>query len=172
MTIAVVGVLSSEIAARRLRSGQGASGELWRQVEVIRTAHGVPHIRAENLRAARPGAVLVGGGVVASAGAFGICYSLIGFLRHHPSGGFGALNTVSWGLFLGLFFVLVSVLGALLFPIPMLAFPLLQGRLEVVARLLRQDHLALASTALPHVLAGATLGWLIGRSRHEVQHGI
>jgi acyl-homoserine-lactone acylase len=31
----------------------GPSGaELWRQVEVIRTAHGVPHIRAENLRAA------------------------------------------------------------------------------------------------------------------------
>jgi acyl-homoserine-lactone acylase len=29
-----------------------APGELWRQVEVIRTAHGVPHIRAENLRAA------------------------------------------------------------------------------------------------------------------------
>ena len=26
--------------------------ELWRQVEIIRTAHGVPHIRAENLRAA------------------------------------------------------------------------------------------------------------------------
>src|SRR5262245_53087640 len=26
--------------------------ELWRQVEVIRTAHGVPHIRADNLRAA------------------------------------------------------------------------------------------------------------------------
>ena len=26
--------------------------DLWRQVEVIRTAHGVPHIRAENLRAA------------------------------------------------------------------------------------------------------------------------
>ena len=29
-----------------------AQNELWRQVEVIRTAHGVPHIRAENLRAA------------------------------------------------------------------------------------------------------------------------
>jgi acyl-homoserine-lactone acylase len=28
------------------------AGELWRQVEIIRTAHGVPHIRAENLRAA------------------------------------------------------------------------------------------------------------------------
>jgi len=26
--------------------------EIWRQVEIIRTAHGVPHIRAENLRAA------------------------------------------------------------------------------------------------------------------------
>ncbi|MBP6002319.1 MAG: penicillin acylase family protein [Pyrinomonadaceae bacterium] len=37
-------------------SGQGRAvaptTELWRQVEVIRTAHGVPHIRAENLRAA------------------------------------------------------------------------------------------------------------------------
>src|SRR5688572_27970535 len=31
---------------------QGKPTELWRQVEVIRTAHGVPHIRAENLRAA------------------------------------------------------------------------------------------------------------------------
>ena len=29
-----------------------APSELWREVEVIRTAHGVPHIRAENLRAA------------------------------------------------------------------------------------------------------------------------
>jgi acyl-homoserine-lactone acylase len=28
------------------------SPELWRQVEIIRTSHGVPHIRAENLRAA------------------------------------------------------------------------------------------------------------------------
>jgi acyl-homoserine-lactone acylase len=34
--------------------GQDAKSdkELWRRVEVIRTAHGVPHIRAENLRAA------------------------------------------------------------------------------------------------------------------------
>jgi acyl-homoserine-lactone acylase len=29
-----------------------AAPELWREVEIIRTAHGVPHIRAENLRAA------------------------------------------------------------------------------------------------------------------------
>lgn len=31
---------------------QAASSQLWRQVEIIRTSHGVPHIRAENLRAA------------------------------------------------------------------------------------------------------------------------
>jgi acyl-homoserine-lactone acylase len=31
---------------------RSAPPELWRQVEIIRTKHGVPHIRAENLRAA------------------------------------------------------------------------------------------------------------------------
>jgi len=31
---------------------QSASPDLWRQVEIIRTTHGVPHIRAENMRAA------------------------------------------------------------------------------------------------------------------------
>jgi acyl-homoserine lactone acylase PvdQ len=31
---------------------QSPNPELWKQVEIIRTAHGVPHIRAENLRAA------------------------------------------------------------------------------------------------------------------------
>jgi acyl-homoserine-lactone acylase len=34
-----------------LALGQAAP-DLWKQVEIIRTAHGVPHIRAENLRAA------------------------------------------------------------------------------------------------------------------------
>ncbi len=38
---------SASLAARPSRGD-----ELWRQVEIIRTAHGVPHIRAENLRAA------------------------------------------------------------------------------------------------------------------------
>ena len=33
-------------------AAQVPDSELWRQVEIIRTAHGVPHIRAENLRAA------------------------------------------------------------------------------------------------------------------------
>jgi acyl-homoserine-lactone acylase len=31
---------------------KSSASDLWRQVEIIRTAHGVPHIRAENLRAA------------------------------------------------------------------------------------------------------------------------
>ena len=42
--VAVVAVFAAGAAAR--------DAELWRQVEVVRTAHGVPHIRAENLRAA------------------------------------------------------------------------------------------------------------------------
>ncbi len=40
----VLGALSVAAAPRR--------SALWEQVEIIRTAHGVPHIRAENLRAA------------------------------------------------------------------------------------------------------------------------
>src|SRR6187549_2828742 len=34
------------------KTDKSPAPELWRQVEIIRTAHGVPHIRAENLRAA------------------------------------------------------------------------------------------------------------------------
>jgi len=36
----------------RAAGSQSGTPELWHQVEVLRTAHGVPHIRAENLRAA------------------------------------------------------------------------------------------------------------------------
>jgi len=132
--------------------------------------------------------------VVASSAIFAISYSAVGFLRHHSA--VDVLSTVSWGLFLACFFVLVSVviylpilvlsrralhqrsraplavLGAFLFPIPMLAFPLLQGRLEGVARLLLHDPVALTSTALPYALAGATLGWLIAAPRHGVQHTV
>jgi acyl-homoserine-lactone acylase len=47
--ISVAGLLL--VGASQQNTGS-SSPELWRQVEVIRTAHGVPHIRAENLRAA------------------------------------------------------------------------------------------------------------------------
>src|SRR4051794_20455606 len=45
--------------------------------------------------------------VIASAATFAISYSFVGFVRHHSVGGFGALNVVSWGVFLGFFFVLI-----------------------------------------------------------------
>jgi MFS family permease len=134
--------------------------------------------------------------VIASTATFAIFYILIGFLRHHPAARLGALATVSWGVFLAFFFVLVSVViylpilvssrrvlpqrtrvplavfGASLFPIPMLAFPLLQGRLEEIAQLLLREPLAFALTAIPYVLAGAMLGWLIAAPPHEVQHSV
>ena len=40
------------IAPRGYQAAHGSAAELWREVEVIRTTHGVPHIRAANLRAA------------------------------------------------------------------------------------------------------------------------
>ena len=46
----VVAILS--LHSGRQSRALAAEPELWRQVEIIRTAHGVPHIRAENLRAA------------------------------------------------------------------------------------------------------------------------
>ena len=44
-------ILTLGLVDARLGSVPLAAPELWRQVEVLRTAHGVPHIRAENLRA-------------------------------------------------------------------------------------------------------------------------
>ena len=44
-------VVLAGVAASAQLPAQPPGPELWRQVEIIRTAHGVPHIRAENLRA-------------------------------------------------------------------------------------------------------------------------
>ena len=44
--------LATIVAALPQTAPPQTTVELWRQVEVVRTAHGVPHIRAENLRAA------------------------------------------------------------------------------------------------------------------------
>jgi acyl-homoserine-lactone acylase len=44
-------VVFAGVATSAHLAPQSAGPELWRQVEIIRTAHGVPHIRAENLRA-------------------------------------------------------------------------------------------------------------------------
>src|SRR4051812_40234366 len=53
--IAALSFISYSILAQEKPEGVFSpkpAPELWRQVEIIRTAHGVPHIRAENLRAA------------------------------------------------------------------------------------------------------------------------
>jgi acyl-homoserine-lactone acylase len=53
--IASVWFISHSILAQEQTAGAASAKPdvaLWRQVEIIRTAHGVPHIRAENLRAA------------------------------------------------------------------------------------------------------------------------
>ncbi len=47
--VAIVWFISQSVSAQ---PKPATVPELWRQVEIIRTAHGVPHIRAENLRAA------------------------------------------------------------------------------------------------------------------------
>jgi acyl-homoserine-lactone acylase len=57
VVLAVVALLPSPGSHRVGAQGPAQSPpvalrELWRQVEIIRTAHGVPHIRAENMRAA------------------------------------------------------------------------------------------------------------------------
>jgi acyl-homoserine-lactone acylase len=49
--VVAIALLGDATPARR-REAMSPNSELWRQVEVIRTAHGVPHIRAETLRAA------------------------------------------------------------------------------------------------------------------------
>jgi acyl-homoserine-lactone acylase len=48
--VALLGLVAALVYAAPVRTNVPAV-DLWRQVEVIRTAHGVPHIRAENLRA-------------------------------------------------------------------------------------------------------------------------
>jgi len=49
---ALVSISVAVLLAQAPRTKTAASNELWRQVEIIRTAKGVPHIRAQNLRAA------------------------------------------------------------------------------------------------------------------------
>lgn len=50
--LALLFCLLSSAVQVHAQSAAPLSSELWRQVEVIRTAHGVPHIRARSLRAA------------------------------------------------------------------------------------------------------------------------
>ncbi len=49
---ATIATLLIAITALSLTAARRQPDDLWRQVEIIRTAYGVPHIRAENVRAA------------------------------------------------------------------------------------------------------------------------
>jgi hypothetical protein len=59
----------------------------------------------------------------------------------------------------------LTMLGALLFPVPLLVLPFLQGRLDSTLRFLAGDPGALMFVCLPYVLAGAVLGWLLAQGR-------
>ncbi len=50
--LSALALLAPALRATPQQRLPGAATDLWRQVEIIRTAHGVPHIRAENMRAA------------------------------------------------------------------------------------------------------------------------
>lgn len=54
IVLPLLALAASVVAVRAApeRQAPPALTDLWRQVEIIRTAHGVPHIRAENMRAA------------------------------------------------------------------------------------------------------------------------
>jgi hypothetical protein len=128
--------------------------------------------------------------VVAGAATFTACYSVVGLWVGYARGPYGVPNTMSFAAFLGLFFAAVSVavylpvllgarrligglrarpllaiLGAVLFPIPLLAFPLLQGRLGSTWLFLLHNPGTLLRVSLPYVLAGAVLGWLLAEPR-------
>jgi hypothetical protein len=54
-----------------------------------------------------------------------------------------------------------ALLGGLLFPVPLLAFPLLQGRFDSAWTVWSRTPSALAWSAVPYLVAGALLGWLL-----------
>jgi hypothetical protein len=92
-------------------------------------------------------------------------------------------NAVAWASFLTLYFgcvallvylplllgarrflqrpAAVALLGGLLFPVPLLAFPALQGRFESAWAVWSRTPVTAAWNALPYLAAGALLGWLL-----------
>jgi acyl-homoserine-lactone acylase len=52
IALALSAIAAALVHAAPASTSAPPASELWRQVEIVRTAHGVPHVRAENLRAA------------------------------------------------------------------------------------------------------------------------
>jgi hypothetical protein len=106
------------------------------------------------------------------------------------SGGANLFHALSWAAFSILFFVAVTsilylpiilaarriiqyrlpvaMIGAILFPIPLMGIEFLQGRGPWYARILLQlpvwDFMVVA---LPYLLGGVVLGWLLGKRHHK-----
>ncbi len=88
------------------------------------------------------------------------------------------LAVVSWIVYLPLLLTVrlvirarlpVAVIGAVLFPIPMLGVSYLQGRGPAYAKMLSELPVSrFLAIALPFVLGGAALGWLLATDRSEV----
>jgi hypothetical protein len=100
------------------------------------------------------------------------------------------LSELSWAAFSVLFFTAVSsilylpallaarrvihyrlpvaMIGALLFPIPLMGIPFLQGRGRSYARMLFQlPGWEILAVALPYLLGGVVLGWLLAKRQRE-----
>ena len=130
--------------------------------------------------------------IVNSAGTFFVCYSAV-YLWTGSSGPKRVFGILSWAAFLAFFFASVSIaiylpvllttgralgtfrtrlplafVGAMLFPIPLLVFPFLQGRLGSTWLFLAQNPGTILWVSLPYVVAGAVLGWWMAeRSRQS-----
>ncbi len=128
--------------------------------------------------------------IVAASATFVVLYSVV-YLSWRPGGIFHVLETLSFAAFLGFFFAAVSVavyvpvflgvrrvvrtpsarpllavLGAAMFPLPLLSFPVLQGRAVPAVLFLLGHSQVVLLMSLPYVLSGALLGWfLAGPSR-------
>ncbi len=116
---------------------------------------------------------------------------LIVLLRGESTNLFSAL---SWAAFSILFFAAVSSIlylpallavrrviryrlpialtGAILFPIPLMGIPFLQGRgLSYAKTFLQLPVWEFLAVALPYLLGGIVLGWLLAKPQHEQAHG-
>lgn len=128
--------------------------------------------------------------VVAAAGLFVVAYLVEYFSLYTRVWDRRVLFTASVALFIGLFFAavvtavylpvllgvrrvaslataraLLTVLGACLFPVPLLGLPFLQGRLTSTWQFLVAHPHTLATSAVPYVIAGAFLGWVLAGRR-------
>lgn len=117
------------------------------------------------------------------------CYFVTGFWLNSSR---GVLHILGWSTFLGFFFAAVSIVvylplllsvkrlikvrpalalvGAMLFPIPLLVLPWLQGRFGSMWTYWIQNPSIFLWGSLPYVVAGAMLGWLLaGSSRRAMR---